>query len=74
MINPVDLLFLHGRKRDARRAARRFSLFDLSDYAKRYKIETSTRFQVAAYLLGLIPWRELETDLLKCRTIRIPLA
>jgi hypothetical protein len=73
-MNPVDLLLIHARKRDARRAARRFSLFDLSDYARRYKIESVTRFKVAAYLLGMIPWRELEPDLLKCRTIRIPLA
>ena len=72
-MNPVDLLFLHGRKRDAKQAAKGFSIFTLSDQAKRYKLDPVTRWRVGACLLGWYPWRELEPDLLKCRTIRIPL-
>jgi hypothetical protein len=73
-MNPVDLLLLHARKRDAKQAARHYSLFDLSEQARRFNLEPMTRWKVAGYLLGWMHWRDLETDLMKARTIRFPIA
>jgi len=73
-MNPVALLLLHARKRDAKQAAKHFSLFDLSEQARRFNLEPVTRWKIAGYLLGWLPWRELEPDLMKARTISIPLA
>jgi len=73
-MTPVALLLLHARKRDAKQAARHFSLFDLSEQARRFNLEPVTRWKVAGYLLGWMPWRELEPDLMKARTIRLPIA
>ena len=73
-ITPVDLLLLHARKRDAKQAARHFCLFDLSDQARRFNLDSVTRCKVAGYLLGWMKWNELESELMKARTIRFPIA
>ena len=71
-MTPVDLLLLHARKRDAKQAARHYSLFDLSEQAKRFNLEPVTRWKVAGYLLGWMPWQELEPDLMNARSFLKP--